>query len=141
MLYVDNDSVATKLPQFLRNTRPCRHYPNDIDIISHALFLWRQLDRFNLTLEWVKAHQDDTVPVPSLPLKAKLNILADKLASDYTAHIRNPGKQPRSNPMFFPTAKVSLLVNGQRVTSKYMASTRFHMNGTGHCLYLQKRNQ
>ena len=39
--------------------------------------------------------------------------------------------------MFFPASRLSLLINGQRVTAHYKASIRFHVNGTRLRRFLQ----
>ncbi len=76
-IYVDNHSVVQKLPYYIRSSRKTRHVPNDVDIISHALQLWNNLETFHLVMNWVKAHQDDSIPFEELPLKSQLKVCAD----------------------------------------------------------------
>jgi hypothetical protein len=66
-----------------------------------------------------------------------VNVMADSLATEYynNADSRN---RPSSNPLFFPSCRVSLSVNGQRITAKPAAAIRFHINGTNQRRYLQQ---
>lgn len=135
--WIDNKAVSDHIQEMLDCTfRPRREYPHDADIISHIQWQWSNLSRYKLTAGWVRSHQDKNgqVLVTSLTVNAQLNVMADGLATDYYHHglIR-----PRSQPFFFPSSKVSLLVNKQRATAQYYAIIRFHINGTAHKRFLQ----
>jgi len=135
---IDNSSVVTQLQAFLLGHRPKRAYPHDADIISHIRWLWTQLPRFNHKVFWVKAHQDDKHSFHSLDLPAQLNVCADAMATEYSDNAQHSSETPSSQPAFFPSANVSLLINSQRVTSQYTESIRFHIHGTKHRAHLQK---
>jgi hypothetical protein len=135
---IDNRSVVQQLRAFLQGEIPSREYPHDADIISHIRWLWTQLPRFHHTVTWVKAHQDDKTPFHLLDLPAQLNVCADALATEYSNLAIHPTDLPSSQPAFFPTSNVCLLVNSQRVTAQYTATIRFHIHGTKHRAHLQK---
>jgi hypothetical protein len=136
--YIDNSSVVTQLQAFLLGYRPKCVYPHNADIISHIRWLWQQLLRFNHRVYWVKAHQDDDTSFHLLDLPVQLNVCADAMATKYDTHAKHPSKVPSVQPSFFSSAKVSLLINAQRITSQYSESIRFHINGTKHREHLQK---
>ena len=135
---IDNSSVVRQLQAFLLGYTPARAYPHDADILSHIRWLWTQLPRYCHKVSWVKAHQDDKTPFHLLDLPAQLNICADAMATEYYNNATLPSEIPTSQPAFFPTAKVCLLINAQRVTAQYTASIRFHIHGTKHRAHLQR---
>ena len=122
--YINNSSVVTQLQAFLLGYRPKRAYPHDADIISHIRWLWQQLPRFNHSVYWVKAHQDDDTSFHLLDLPAQLNVCADAMATKYDTHAKHPSEVPSVQPSFFSSAKVSLLINAQRITSQYSRISR-----------------
>jgi hypothetical protein len=136
--WIDSTSALRRLTHLRSQTSRHRSYPADADLSSHVRWLWSQLPAFTPSLQWVKAHQDDRATFTSLPHSAKLNIIADNLATTYLQQTA-PTFRPRNNPLFFPSSKISLLVNGQRITTKYSSYIRFHINGTLQRRYLQQR--
>jgi hypothetical protein len=68
---------------------------------------------------------------------ARLNVMADSLATAYYNSM-DQRNQSSSNPQFFTSSKVSLLVNGQQITANPAAAIRFHINGTRHRQFLQQ---
>jgi hypothetical protein len=134
---IDNSSVVKQLQDFLKGYTPKREYPHDADVVSHIRWLWTQLPRFHHEVSWVKAHQDDKTLFHLLDLPAQLNICADALANEYSQLAVQPNDLPTSQPAFFPTSNVSLLVNSQRLTAQYTSTIRFHINGTKHRAHLQ----
>ncbi len=50
----------------------------------------------------------------------------------------NSRMAPKENPEFFPSSKVSLLVNGQRSTTYPQEAIRYHINGTRLRQHLRK---
>jgi hypothetical protein len=134
---IDNRSVVTQLQAFLKGDIPCREYPHDADILSHIRWLWTQLPRFHHTVSWVKAHQDDKTSFHLLELNSQLNVCADALATEYSNLATNPRDLPKSQPAFFSTSNVCLLVNSHRITAQYTATIRFHIHGTKHRAHLQ----
>ena len=135
---IDNSSVVRQLQAFLQGYPPRREYPHDADILSHIRWLWKQQPRFCHKVSWVKAHQDEKTSFHLLDLPAQLNICADALATEYLTRAILPSDVPISQPAFFPTANVCLLINSHRITAQYSASIRFHINGTKHRAHLQR---
>jgi hypothetical protein len=60
------------------------------------------------------------------------------MATEYDTHAKHPSKAPSFQPSFFSSAKVSLLINAQQITSQYSESICFHINGTKLREHLQK---
>lgn len=135
--WIDNKGVADHIQEMLEPMyQPSREYPHDADIISHIQWLWTLLPQYNFTAGWVRSHQDKhgKISITSLTTNAQLNVLADGLATDYFVH---GAIRPRAQPSFFPSSKVSLIVNRQRATAQYSNIIRFHVNGTKHKRFLQ----
>jgi hypothetical protein len=87
---------------------------------------------------WVKAYQDNDASFHLLDLPAQLNMCANAMATEYDTCAKHPSEFPSSQPAFFSSAKISLRINSQRITSQYTQSIRFHINGTKHQAHLQK---
>ncbi len=92
-------------------------YPHDPDMLAHIQWLWSELQQVTHQLAWVKSHQDENRRFEELPRNARLNILADELATMYLQEATASAQRPKSNPHFFPTSRVCLIVKGQRVTT------------------------
>ncbi len=89
------------ISMYLHPVWPSCGYPNDMDIISHVLFLWRNALSFDILVSWVKAHQDRRITFQILSNNSQLNVLADELA---TAFLQDTGMlqiRPRTKPPFF----------------------------------------
>ena len=85
-IWVDNSSALRHLNKLLSRKKTQNRYPQDPDILSHIQWLWSQLPAGpTYKARWVKAHQDDQMPFEDLPLNAKLNVVADQLATQYNA--------------------------------------------------------
>ena len=134
---VDSTSAISRFQSLRFNKTPARSYPDDADVISHVNWLWAQLSEFVHTLKWVKGHQDALDPLLRPSLELRLNIMADSLATEFYHSTTSSITRPHTNPLFFPTTRVSLTVNGQRVTANPSEAIRFHINGTNHRRYLQ----
>jgi hypothetical protein len=76
------------------------------DIESIILTTYKELD-INFTFMHVKSHQDDDGPLKNLSLETRMNVEANKLATEYLqeAHPKHP------ITLLFPTAKCQLIVN------------------------------
>eukprot|EP00957_Ditylum_brightwellii_P143409 10925293-Ditylum_brightwellii.AAC.1 len=66
-------------------------------------------------MEWVKAHQDEIMPVDLLSLKAQLNVKAD---ADVTKFCMNtpPYLTPTASPLQFRLTKASITINNTVIT-------------------------
>jgi hypothetical protein len=134
--WMDSSSAMTRLDDLEQSTPNSGQYPDDADILTHIQWLWNGLPGITHTRQWIKAHQDSDSPYADLPWSARLNVMADSLATAYYQNATTRNK-PITNSHYFSTCRVSLLVNGKRVTAKYAASIRFHINGTNHRRFLQ----
>ena len=82
------------------------------DLESLILTMYRALG-IQFLFTHVKSHQDDSIPVASLPLEVRLNVEADRLATEYLATSHSQGRAT-----LFPSAKCQLLVDGATVSRK-----------------------
>ena len=135
--WIDSTGALSRIEEFTRPTPNHCQYPDDADILSHIKWLRAELQEFVHRCQWVKAHQDTDTPYKDLPWPARLNVMADSLATAFYNNM-DQRTQPSRNPQFFPSSRVSLLVNGQRITANPAAAIRFHINGTRHRQFLQQ---
>ncbi len=134
--WMDSSGALDRLSDLSSPHQSSCQYPDDADVLSHIAWLWRSLPDFNHVQQWVKAHQDADRPFAALNWSARLNVMADLLATAYYEKTDSCNWQS-TNPLFFPSCRVSLLVKGQQVTSNYKNAIRFHIKGTAHHCYLQ----
>jgi hypothetical protein len=83
------------------------------DVESVILQKYKELG-IQFTFMHVKSHQDDTRDIRNLPLKSRLNVEADRLATAYM--VEDIQRRPTVN--LFPSAKAQLLINNSSVTRK-----------------------
>jgi hypothetical protein len=92
--WVDSTSALQILSNLHSPKKASRQFPDEADILSHIKWLWSQLPSYSHTLKWVKAHQDNDSPFSDLPWKAKLNVMANSLATAFytkeTSSLRRP---------------------------------------------------
>ncbi len=127
--WIDNDGAVGHLNRLLQSCRPSRRYPNNQDLLSHIKWLWTKLPRVDWKVEWVKGHQDTQRPFDELPRNARLNILAYALATSYYHEVKSTNQKPRSQSLFFPSSRIRVIVNGQRVTANVPKAMRFTSQG------------
>ncbi len=129
--WIDSFSAGKHLEKLLCGQLTKRHFPPDLDLLAHINWLWKELPHIKHSVKWVKTHQDNTLPVAQLPLSAKLNVKADKLATQYYQAMMNKEVTwiSHTNPSPFPSCLVTLRVNGQVITAQSKATLRFHING------------
>ncbi len=140
--WVNNSAVVKKVIILIDGQPLKRTLPDNADIISHVRWLWKQIPQVENFIAWVKAHQDLDTPHHQLLLAATINVRADCLAADFQRD-HNTHQQPRkkTNPTFFPSSLISMIISGQRITADYSNSIRFHINGTQHCQYMQHKHR
>jgi hypothetical protein len=136
-IWMDSTSAIKQIRKILVGHKAPSKYPPDADIIGHIRWLSTQLRAFDISIDWVKAHQDDTIAHEKLLVNAKINILADELATSYRELMPKHRQKSRSQAVFFSASKVSLKVNGLRTTSQYEESIRYHIHGTRLRKFLQ----
>jgi hypothetical protein len=84
-IWIDNTSADRNLNKLLSKKTHQTKYPHNPDILFHIQWLWSQMLGQQQEVKWVKAHQDDNLPFDALPLNAKLNTIADQMATIYSA--------------------------------------------------------
>jgi hypothetical protein len=136
-VWIDSASAIKQISNIIAGHKPRPAWPNDADILAHIRWLVKQSALYRITPRWVKAHQNTETPLEQLPLNAKINTLVDELATCYRSTVIATSLRPRSNPLFFPASRISLIINGQRTTAQYNASIRYHINGTRLRQFLQ----
>ena len=102
-IYIDNKSALQWCTRFCAcrtdniAALPSGYDPlaSDWDVLTELRHLLKATT-LAVTFRHVKSHQDDTVPMAQLPLEAKLNVAADKLAAEYA----RVGVVPSVTPFF-----------------------------------------
>jgi hypothetical protein len=113
--------------------RPTKQ-PDNNDFLSVIRELHQELRR-PLRIQWIKSHQDDQTSYSKLSPDAKLNIDADKLATQ--SHTR-PRSKPAATTAHIPATKMSITINNIRYASNIDANLRFQINGGYLRYYLQQ---
>ena len=127
---MDSTSAIKQICKILLGHQSRLMYPSDADIIGHIGWLSTQLRALDISIDWVKAHQDATIARELLLVNARINILANKLATGYQESLHWLPQKLQLQAVFFPASKISLKVNGLRITSQYEESIRYHIIGT-----------
>ena len=83
------------------------------DVLEEIRSSMTELQEACPNLEWIKGHQDETMPIDELPLKARLNCHADQLANEYLTS--NPTVNFSNVPML-PTSGCHLQLKKGTVT-------------------------
>ncbi|KAI2498313.1 hypothetical protein MHU86_16183 [Fragilaria crotonensis] len=133
----DSRAAISRITRYvLPGGRCIKQMPDDADLISLIATLYRELRR-PFRPEWVKGHQDSLQSYEHLPFKARLNIDADFLATRYRLRGRL-----KSSPLVDHQIgqKVSILINGKRLTSQFDSCIRYHINGYHLRRYMQERH-
>ncbi|KAI2497423.1 hypothetical protein MHU86_17081 [Fragilaria crotonensis] len=134
---VDSKAAIQRVLRHTRHGRPQRKQPNNTDLMTIIISNTRDLKR-PIKTSWIKGHQDETISYDRLPLRARLNIDADFLA---TRH-RHRGKlQPIERTDHHPEQQMSISINGTRIQSQVNACIRFHVNGYHLRQYMQSKNR
>jgi hypothetical protein len=129
----DSKSALSKV--FKTNQRGCTsgRQPYDSDLLSMIRSLLIEIRR-HVSFKWVKGHQDSLRSYDTLPRIARLNIDADFLATRY----RQRGRLKSScHVEHHPAQKISIAINGIRLTSQYDSCIRYHINGYHLKRYMQ----
>ena len=133
----DSRAAISRITKYVLSGGRCiKQMPDDADLISLIATLYRELRR-QFRPEWVKGHQDSLQSYERLPFKARLNIDADFLATRY----RLRGRLKSSPLVDHQTGqKVSILINGKRLTSQFDSCIRYHINGYHLRRYMQEKH-
>ncbi len=90
-------------------------------------------------IDCVKGHQDSERPFEELQRNARINVLADELATNFYHQIKATNQHYRRNSIFFPSSKIGIIVNGQQVTANVTEAIRYHILGTKMRKFLQEQ--
>jgi hypothetical protein len=121
------DSKAA-IQRILSHTRRGHHktkLPNDLDLMTIIIENTKAIQH-TIRISWIKGHQDDKKAYDTLPLRARLNIDADRLA---TRHRLQDKKEVKENTNHIAAQQISISINGIRIQSQVESSIRFHVNG------------
>ncbi len=88
------------------------------------------------TYTHVKSHQDDETATANLLLESRLNVEADRLATEYMQE----DLTRRPKVALFPSAKAQLLIHNVPITRKIPQSIRYAAGSTEIKRYLIDRN-
>ena len=123
--YCDSKAAIARVKRFAMPTSYRTKMPDNADLVSIISKCHHDLRR-PIRIHWVKGHQDDEHSRRPLSLASRLNIETDALATVY----RKTGRlNPISSVSHESEQGCSISINGERVTSQYDDSIRFHVNG------------
>jgi hypothetical protein len=88
------------------------------------------------SITWVKGHQDLNPCSHPLSCDALNNIAVDHLATRHRTERRLAARQSIPH---FPTTRISIQMNGLRLTGQFESMLRYHINGYHLRLYMQER--
>jgi exonuclease III len=137
MIICDNQGLLKRIAQAVEwtYTTPNVTLRAEWDVESVILDMYRELG-LHFNFKHVKSHQDDDTPSSNLSLECRLNVEADRLATEYMQedHTRRP------IVALFPSAKAQLLIQGASVTRKIPQAIRFAAGCKDIQQYLRERN-
>jgi hypothetical protein len=110
--------------------------PDDLDLMTIIIHQTRNIHR-PIQISWTKGHQDDKISYDNLPLRARLNIDADFLATRYK-HSGNLKANEKTDHQ--DEQQISISINGTRIQSQVDACIRFHVNGYHLRQYMQSKH-
>jgi hypothetical protein len=104
--------------------------------IESVILQYLQELSLSFTFLHFKSHQDDNGPVASLTLESRLNVEADRLATEFLQ--ADEPRQPIA--LLFPSAKCQLIVNNKSVTQRIPQALRYKAGSTEIRKYLMHQN-
>jgi hypothetical protein len=105
-----------------------RRYPDDVDYVTAIWELHQSLGGRKLRQSWVKGHQDDDREYNDLSAVARLNVDADKLASNY--YWSGSGLRPSPQLTHMHEHKITIAINGVIYPTRIDEQIRYHINGS-----------
>ena len=133
--YCDSKAAIARVKRFAMSTSYRTKMPDDADLVSIISTCHQNL-RTLIRIHWVKGHQDEGNSKRPLSFASSLNIKADALATEY----RKTGRlKPTCSVLHELDQGCSISINGERVTSQYDDSIRFHVNGYHLRQYVQEK--
>jgi len=140
-LLCDNLSMIEKVQTLQKHQRD--PYPNttlaaEYDVLAQIQACFKDMEPSNKpTLLHIKGHQDDDTPYERLPIRAQLNVDADRLAAEYLDD--HPDGQYTTTPLF-PASGATIHTPDGSCTYKYKANLRLLRHTPSLKAYLMKRN-
>jgi hypothetical protein len=118
VLWVDDQAAIKKVNRTQKPGAKCRRMSHDADIIGQ---ITDRLERLHLqiSLQWVKAHQDRTTPYHDLAMASRMNIDVDTLAERFWLLMANGSVLPLQQGLHNPLTAVTLSVNYIRIPAHY----------------------
>jgi hypothetical protein len=137
ILICDNQGLLTRIEEATKwtYTTPNVTLRPEWDIESVILHNYRELD-IPFQFMHVYSHQDDHGPVASLSLESRLNVEADRLATEYLSS----AEPRRPIALLFPSAKCQLIINNKSITRKIPQAIRYEQGSIEIRKYLRQRN-
>ena len=133
---VDSTAAISKVSITIgKGPPPCKQ-PNKVDLLAFIAQLTKELRR-PIKISWVKGHQDKHTPYEQLSRLSKLNVDVDILATNHRLHEKS---QSSPNIDHLPSSRISIALNGLRLTSKIDTAIRYHVNGYHMRQYLQQKH-
>jgi hypothetical protein len=136
-LICDNEGLLTRIEEAAswQYTTPNVTLRSEWDIESVILDTYKALN-IHFVFVHVKSHQDDDTPAANLSLASRLNVKADRLATEYMKE--DPIRRPIA--ALFPSAKAQLIIQSASVTRKIPQSIQMEAGSKGIREYLLERN-
>lgn len=131
----DSKSALSRAIRMVRIRSRLTRLPPDSDLLTLISSLMWELRR-SIVMKWVKGHQDKLTAYDTLSTDAKLNMTADFLATRYRLRGRI---KPTSHLDHPSTQRISIVLNGTRLTSQIDECIRYHINGYQMRLHMQSK--
>ena len=134
---VDSTAAISKVQMVTRKGALPHRQPSNIDFLSIIAELFQEIRR-PISITWVKGHQDSDSGTRQLSRDACNNIAVDALATKHRIDRRLP---PRQLIPHLDAMRVSISMNGLRLTGHFDDMIRFHVNGYHLRLHMQSKFQ
>lgn len=131
----DSRAALSKVTRILHRHSLESRQPPESDLLMLIQSLLMEIRR-KVSFKWTKGHQDATTAYKSLPRDAQMNIDADFLATRY----RQWGNLKSSRHIdHHPDQRISISIQGVRLTSQHDSCIRYHINGYHMKQYMMER--
>ena len=109
--------------------------PSNLDFLTLIADITKEIRR-PISITWVKGHQDEGKRKTPLSRDALNNIAVNALA---TRHRKEHRLAPRQHVPHLSSMKVSIQMNGLRLTGHFDSNLKHHINGYHLRNYIQER--
>ena len=133
--HIDNDSALKTLIRIQDGSTSNRVLPSNNDLLSVLQAQRAHLQHIHF--HHVHSHQDEqTNNIDALSLPAKINILCDRLATQYYQRYPIGEWAPFSTPLIPISSPITITIAGNQLSSHYAQQLRLHIARTKHVQYL-----